>query len=213
MPVTTVDASQARYEVLHKYESFLPAGLATRVRSLGLTEIFKILPAAQYRPVFDEYYRNFFAATNAKAFGTEFTIGVANAPDDVCGTFNCPAFCAPASNVTDRTIYVNEDENVTFGTIYHEFIHFLEHPNFYPEFYAMGGDNPSVLEGVTEHLTRQVSPRVEHDRRSQDKYQKWFAMVQRATASLGQARDQLLAELAFKGKLIPGFGAIPAHLK
>jgi hypothetical protein len=108
---------------------------------------------------------------------------------------------------------VNQDEPITFGTLYHEFIHYLEHSNFYPEFYAMGGNNPAILEGVTEYLTRNVNERVRLDRASQGKYQDWYDQL------LGSMKDGSHGEMdiirfAFKGQYVDlkGLGGVQPRL-
>lgn len=208
--LTLNDAQRVRKAVLDRYEGYLPAGLAPKVRAKPIAEIFFILPEAEYTRHFDAYYRSFFAAINVVALGkktktgepkkgTASLIGIARDPDNVYDSFACPAFCAPAVNPTDRKIYVNVDAGSTIGTLYHEFIHYLSHANFYPEMYAMGGKSPIILEGVTEYLTREVNPIVKNDRASQGKYQPWYAEVG-ATISGVTATDRM-ARMAFRGEL------------
>ncbi len=212
----TLDASDAMQQVLDRYETYLPAGLAPKIRSMNPSRIFRILPAAKYEPYFDAVFRNFFAAINVSACGgTKEVIGVANDSKSAFDNFACPAFCAPAVNVTDRVIYVNRDAGVTNGTLYHEFIHYLSHPNFYPEFYAMGGNSPNILEGVTEYLTRRVGRHVAHDRYLQGKYQSWFAQVSRDMGGNPTTSLDSLAQLAFQGDMsVIGTlgGTVPHHL-
>jgi len=201
MPPNTLDASQVIATVLDRYEPYLPIGLAPKVRTLNPARIFQILPEAEYRPHFDRYFRSFFAAINTQAFGTKRMLGLAWAPDNVCGAFNCPAFCAPAVNVEDRHIYINRDiQGLNVATLYHEFIHYLSHPSFYPEYYALGGDNPKILEGVTEYLTRGVRADIGAARAADGKYQTWLDMV---TDSIGAGAntERHLARLAFLGDL------------
>ena len=57
------------------------------------------------------------------------------------------------------------------GTYYHEFLHFLQHYEFYPKYYVTGGMAPFQVEGFTEYLTRGVSTAVEKERGSQGKYE------------------------------------------
>jgi hypothetical protein len=112
----TLDASDAMQQVLDRYETYLPAGLAPKIRSMNPSRIFRILPAAKYKPYFDAVFRNFFAAINVSACGgTKEVIGVANDSKSAFDNFACPAFCAPAVNVTDRVIYVNRDAGVTIS--------------------------------------------------------------------------------------------------
>ena len=207
--LNTMDASSVMEVVLNRYEQYLPGGLASKVRSMNPARIFRILPAGSYQPYFDAVFTNFFAAVNVCALGMD-VIGVANRGE----SFPCPAFCAPAVNVTDRVIYVNRDSGVTVGTLYHEFVHYLSHPNFYPEFYALGGDNPRILEGVTEYLTRRIAAPVAHDRYGQRKYQAWFTQVSRDMGGNPTTTLERLAALAFQGDLsvVPTLGGVAPRL-
>lgn len=205
----TLEASRVMEQVLNRYEQYLPGGLASTVRSMNPAKIFRILPEAEYKPYFAAVFRNFFAAVNVSALGMR-TLEVANSPASPYDNFACPAFCAPAVKVTDRVIYVNRDSGVTIGTLYHEFIHYLSHGNFYPEFYALGGRNPAILEGVTEYLTRRIAQPVAHDRYTQRKYQEWFADVSRAMGGNPTTTLQRLAALAFQGDMssVPMLGGV-----
>lgn len=212
MPVNTYDASIVMKEVLNRYGDYLPGDLVSYLRSANPARIFRILPAKEYTPQFDAYFRSFFVAINVVALGgIRKMIGLANSGASIA----CPAFCAPAIDITQRRIYVNRDAGVTIGTLYHEFIHFLEHPNFYPEFYATGGASPNILEGVTEYLTRAVSSKVKQDRFSQRKYQAWLDQI---SSSLGLSStgplDDRVARLAFQGDftLVPQLGGTVPRL-
>lgn len=198
------DAVTAMTDVLKRYEDVLPGGLAGRVRSANPATIFHILPEANYTPHFDAYFRKWFAATNVVACGgTESVIGIANSNRSVYASFACPAFVAPAVDPMHRKIYVNADAGVTIGTLYHEFVHFLSHGNFYPEFYALGGRNAIILEGVTEFLTRAVGPEIYRDRASGEKYDtQLFDVVMHSGGGNDKTMDKLAA-LAFKGDLSP----------
>jgi hypothetical protein len=120
---------------------------------------------------------------------------------DVYSEFGCPAFCAPAVDPMQRNIYVNQDATITIGTLYHEFIHFLSHGNFYPEFYAQAGRSAIVVEGVTEYLTRAISPLVKQDRADGYKYDSQLMDV--TLKAGGDSTKTLVAfqNLAFKGDL------------
>ncbi|HVZ08051.1 MAG TPA: hypothetical protein VHC04_09070 [Rhodopila sp.] len=197
--VTETDAANAVKAVLGKYGPYLPSEVVNAMNGVAATSIIQILPAAQYRPQFDIYFRNFFAAINAKAFGTQRVIGIANADAEVCGSFNCPAFCSPAMSISGRKVYVNNDEPNTFATLCHELCHYISHPNFYPEFYAMGGDNPFILEGVTEYLTRNISPFVAQQRSAAKKYQANYDAVSNALIAGSQSEADMI-NFALKGK-------------
>jgi hypothetical protein len=213
MPVTDDDATRAIELVLKTYGSYLPSGVASAIRGRSARDIVKILPANEYRPIFDEYYRSFFAAINSKAFGIVHTITIANADEEVCGSFNCPAFCSPAVVNTGRTIYVNKDEDTTFATVCHELCHYISHGNFYPEFYSMGGENPKILEGITEYLTRNLSREVSRERRDKQKYQAWYESVNAALIR-GSQGDLAVIDFALKGKYVPlqGLGGVKPNI-
>jgi hypothetical protein len=215
MPLNTYDASQVIREVLNRYESLLPLGLATKVRTLNPARIFHILPQANYTPHFDAYYRSWFAGINVEACGgTARVIGIAKSTVDVYTQFACPAFCAPAVNVVDRRIYVNRDAAITIGTLYHEFIHYLSHGNFYPEFYAVGGRSPIILEGVTEYLTREVSTAVDQERSKQGKYANQLSDVTARAGGRGPKTFKTFVAIAFLGDLsaIPTLGGVVPRL-
>jgi hypothetical protein len=120
--------------------------------------------------------------------------------DDALGIINCPAFTSPAVNVLDRKIYVNSDLNsTTIGTLYHEFVHYLQHGNLYPELYALGGKNIGVLEGITEFFTRRIDPLITTERTNGRRYQPYFDDVANRIGSGMQARNQLL-RYCFQGE-------------
>jgi hypothetical protein len=120
--------------------------------------------------------------------------------DDALGVINCPAFTSPAVNVLDRKIYVNASLNTTsIGTLYHEFIHFLQHGNLYPELYALGGNNIGILEGITEFFTRRVDPLITQERTNGRRYQPYFDNVTNRTGAGMPARNRLL-RYCFQGE-------------
>jgi len=201
MALTDDDVKRAVELVLNKYGNHLPAGVASTIRGKKPTDIVRLLPASQYRPQFDQYYRSFFAAINSKAFGVTFTLDIANDDAEVCGSFNCPAFCSPAVLNTGRLIYVNLDEDNTFATLCHELCHYISHGNFYPEFYAMGGENPKILEGVTEYLTRNLSTAVRDERARKEKYQAWYEAVTKAMVAGGQGELDMI-RFALRGEYV-----------
>lgn len=204
MPLTIGDATVAMNAVLKKYESHLDQYLAAGVRKMTVGQIFRILPQAQYAPYFNSVFKNFFAAINVVALGgVRKMIDLARQTQvtDTNPAIACPAFTAPAVNVTDRVIYVNSDANITIGTLYHEFVHFLEHGNFYPEYYSLGGEYPKILEGVTEYLTRQVDPNIEAERKNGQKYKAFLDVTM--NRAWGSASDTLakMIKVAFQGDM------------
>jgi hypothetical protein len=208
MAVTEQDAARAIDAVLNKYGKYLNAGYVLGMRGLPAGEIIKIMPAAQYRPQFDQYYRSFFAPINSMG-RIKKMIDIANADAEVCGSFNCPAFCSPAIHTSARRVYVNADEPNTYATLCHELCHYISHGNFYPEFYAMGGPNPDILEGVTEYLTRAISPEIEKDRRTRRKYQTQYDAVRNALIAGSQGEIDVI-KFALLGEYVPlqGLGGV-----
>jgi hypothetical protein len=156
---------EAMEAILNTYGKCLPSGLLAKVQAQKASDIYSILPADQYQKVFTEYYTHFFHAPMSQILG----------PGKAIET--CPAFVAPGIDNTRRKIYIKEDPRTTKGTYYHEFVHYLQHPDFYPEFYCIGGKNPGILEGVTEWLTRGVSVDIEKERQRQGKYQAYFETI------------------------------------
>lgn len=203
MALTYADAEVARKGVIDAYGIYLPGDLAKQVRAMDIRKIVRILPQAQYQIHFSQVFCKFFAAINVVAFGAQVDdpdrpgqsastggtkrliprLGGATLEDKLTALFrarnaltacNCPAFTSPAMHVLDRNIFVNEDMPITIGTLYHEFVHYFQHPRFYPEFYALGGPNPGILEGVTELFTRRVNPLVRMERENGAKYQNHY---------------------------------------
>ena len=173
MSLTLGDAKIAMDAVLKKYEAHLDPLVVAGVRNMSVGQIFRILPESQYAPNFNAVFKHFFAAINVVALGgVRKMIDLARKTQDADTNpaIACPAFTAPAVHVTDRVIYVNADAGIAIGTLYHEFVHFLEHGNFYPEYYSLGGNNPKILEGVTEYLTRAVDPKIDAERTNGGKY-------------------------------------------
>ncbi|HEV2493229.1 MAG TPA: hypothetical protein VG204_09180 [Terriglobia bacterium] len=174
MGVTLNDAMTAMTAVLQKYESNLDEFVVAVVKTMPPVKIYQILPQSQYTPYFNLVFKNFFAPINVVALSAPSQkmrmIHLARNATDAAPAIACPAFTAPAVNVWDRVIYVNADADIKIGTLYHEFVHFLEHGNFYPEYYSRGGDGPRILEGVTEYLTREVDPAIKTEREQGDKY-------------------------------------------
>jgi len=202
MPLTIGDATVAMEAVLKKYGAHLDQFVLAGVQNMSVGKIFRILPQAQYTPYFNSVFKNFFAAINVVALGgTRKMIDLANKATDASPAIACPAFTAPAVHVTDRVIYVNADANITIGTLYHEFVHFLEHGNFYPEYYSLGGDSPKVLEGVTEYLTREVDPNIKAERQNGGKYAGFLTeTMNRAWGNPAETLAKMI-KVAFQGDM------------
>lgn len=203
MPVNIGDATVAMNEVLTKYGPFLDPSVLSKVRQMPVGKIYRILSQAEYTPYFNSVFKNFFAAINVVALGgIKKMIDLAKTATDAAPAIACPAFTAPAVNVTDRVIYVNADANISIGTLYHEFVHFLEHGNFYPEFYSLGGNNPKILEGVTEYLTREVNANVKAERMREGKYKAFLdETMNRAWDAPPFSATTRMIQVAFRGDM------------
>lgn len=132
--------------------------------------------------------------------------------DDALGLCNCPAFTSPAINVLARNVYVNADmAQTSIGTLYHEFIHYLQHGNLYPEFYALGGKNIGVLEGITEFFTRRIDPAITIDRANGAKYQVYFDDISRRIGTSMPRRNALI-RYCFQGEPYVDLGGMQPRL-
>jgi hypothetical protein len=215
-PPTIGDATVAMDAVLKKYGPFLDPFVLAVVEKTDVNKIYRILPEDEYAPHFNSVFRNFFAAINAEALYarknpdqprtqndplTYQTILLARNATGATPVIACPAFTSPAVNVWDRVIYVNKDSGLTIGTLYHEFVHYLEHGNFYPEYYSLGGNNPKILEGVTEYLTREVHPNIRGERELGRKYQPFLDItLNRAWGSDKETLEKMI-KVAFEGDM------------
>lgn len=197
MTLNMAQASSVMWQVLDVYGSELPGGLADKVRSLSPSKIFHLLGHDNYVPHFDAYFRSWFAPTNTVVFGLEDIYDYLRTGEH----FACPAFCSPAVDPTGRRIYVNLGAGNTKGTLYHEFVHFLSHGNFYPELYALGGQSPVLLEGATEYLTREINGSIAADRKKQGKYQKALETVTNKCGGRNDKTTAMLCKLVFQGDL------------
>jgi hypothetical protein len=202
MALTLADAAVAMNAVLNKYKSYLDPLVVAGVQNKSVGQMFRILPQSQYTPYFNSVFKNFFAAINVVALGgIKKMIDLAHTATDASPAIACPAFTAPAVNVTDRVIYVNADSNITIGTLYHEFVHFLEHGNFYPEYYSLGGNNPKILEGVTEYLTRAVDTSIDAERKNGGKYKAFLDHTLNLNWGSDSETFTKMTEIAFQGKM------------
>jgi hypothetical protein len=241
MTVNYAQAEQARNAVLKAYGIYLPEGLVAKVSAANIRDIVQILPQAQYQIHFSDVFCKFFASTNVVAFGQpvpdphaknamasqggtrklipqlggntiEEKLTALLARRNALTVCNCPAFTSPAINVLARKIYVNADlPGVTIGTLYHEFVHFLQHANLYPEFYALGARNIGVLEGITEFFTRRTDPWINAERARGQKYQSYFVDVSTRIGTGMQSRNALL-RYCFQGEPYVDLGGVQPRL-
>lgn len=157
------DAQTAMDEVVAKYEAWIPKDVLKDVKDRSAETIFQFFDDAEYAVLFDHVYDTVFKAANAALFGS-----------NVITAAMCPGFCTPKTTQKKKMIFMANGRGTTKGTYYHEFIHFLQDPAFYPAYYITGGMAPFQVEGVTEYLTRGVSATVARERDGQKKYQSNF---------------------------------------
>ncbi|MHC4253680.1 MAG: hypothetical protein ACYS9X_31575 [Planctomycetota bacterium] len=78
------------------------------------------------------------------------------------------AFVSPFPDNATRQIYVSLSGISTFSPaeqqmiMSHEYVHWLSHSKFYPDYYKVGGLNPFRVEGVTQWTTVQCGYLTEH---------------------------------------------------
>jgi hypothetical protein len=70
----------------------------------------------------------------------------------------CIGFVTDDRDHRKRRVHIDsnnpgKEEFDPIGALAHEYIHFLSHTNFYPDYYMVGVDNPYRVEGVTDWLT------------------------------------------------------------
>ncbi len=95
-------------------------------------------------------------------------------------------------------IYLQQGAVKSWGTYYHEAIHYLQHRDLYPVFYSTGGFAPFQVEGLTEYLTRRSDTKVNQERQTHGNYQAEFA---KTNSWIGGniLKEDKLAHLNFKG--------------
>lgn len=173
------DAQTAMDEVIAKYKAYIPKNVVADVESRSARTIFQFFDDTEYAVLFTHVYDATFKAANAALFGS-----------NVITAAMCPGFCTPNKNQKKKMIFMAKGRGTTKGTYYHEFIHFLQHYEFYPKYYVVGGMAPFQVEGFTEYLTRGVSSAVAKERGGQRKYEanylKTAAWVKSDSQNLGK---------------------------
>ncbi|HEU0203569.1 MAG TPA: hypothetical protein VFR86_24425 [Burkholderiaceae bacterium] len=154
------DAQTAMDQVVGAYKAWIPKDVLDDLETRSAETVFQFLDDAEYAVVFEHVYNSTFKAANAALFGA-----------NVITAAMCPGFCTPKTTQKRKMIFMAKGRGTTKGTYYHEFIHFLQHANFYPNYYVTAGMAPFQIEGVTEYLTRGVSTAVATERDGQKKYQ------------------------------------------
>jgi hypothetical protein len=111
-------------------------------------------------------------------------------------------FVTPIARHQERKIYLSpkaqgfsRDEQRMI--LSHEYIHWLSHASFYPEYYAAGGMNPFRVEGITQWLTVECGYHSEF--RSLPAYQDEHLKTSSWLAGNKRRRQEIL-DFAFAGK-------------
>ena len=138
--VTMADAKTAVRKVHERWGAYIPAQL----REYEPEDIFLFCDADKYKNYFTMIYELIFkkAGNFPQAPLDFFNKGV-------CGI---PAFASPHPH-SRRMLYISPNTWVTEKILAHEYIHWLSHMNFYPNFYKVGGGNPFRVEGITQWTT------------------------------------------------------------
>ena len=120
----------------------------------GADEVYVFLDKPQFATQFELTYNACFKkANNFTKPAAAFVAGV-------------NAFVASDYRNFRRKIYVKNDPTLKWGTLVHEYIHYLTHRYLYPTCYERGGRWPDLIEGITEYLTRTTSTEVANIRTS-----------------------------------------------
>lgn len=123
----------------------------------GCDEVYEFLDLPQFTKKFELTYNACFkAANNFSQPASAFVSGV-------------NAFVASDYRNFRRKIYVKNDPSLKWGTLVHEYIHYLTHRYLYPTCYERGGAWPDLIEGITEYLTRTTSDEVAKIRTSYER--------------------------------------------
>lgn len=185
------DAESAFKQILTQFMPYIPKATFDMVRKKPISEIYEICDAGKYKALFDITWNRTFKKANMLVFGGR----------DVPASA-VPAFTTDVADIATRKIYLQDGVIESWGTYYHEAIHYLQHPDMYPTYYSTGGDAPFRMEGLTEYCTRYGSTTVAKEREKHGNYQKNF---QRTQSWIGTDlnREGDLFEVNFKGTGLP----------
>lgn len=175
-----IDAQRAVDLVRNTYRGRYADGLDAG----AVDEIFEFLELPEFTNKFELTYNACFKAANNLTKSASAFVSSVN------------AFVASDYRNFRRKIYVKKDPNLLWGTLVHEYIHYLTHRYLYPTCYERGGAWPDVIEGITEYLTRSTSEDV---RRIRTSYPHQFQQVDSFVGSDPSKREALL-DCCFKGE-------------
>jgi hypothetical protein len=158
MAMTMQDAERARQLVLATWGHYIPA----EVQRYTANRIFVFYTDPSYfRAAFGVMWDAAFQKVVVRECTARKPRTVANLQAqmdniDAASTGGSLAGFVTASRENrQRRIHINPEsqEFDPIGALAHEYIHFLSHPNFYPDYYKEGGDNPFRVEGATDWIT------------------------------------------------------------
>jgi hypothetical protein len=179
------DADRAMTYIRTNYAQYYPSMLDVH----DAKDVYVFCTESEFATVFKITYEATFKAANG------FTEQSHEVVDYVNG------FVASDYYNFKRKIYIKKKEEIKWGTLVHEYIHFLQHRNFYPVYYSMGGSAPDVVEGVTEFLTRNACDELQRTRTNYDsqflKCASWLGS--KTLAGADQTRFKMMIEFCFKG--------------
>jgi len=174
------DAQKAVDLVRATYKGEYPALLDAN----GVDEVFVFLDLPEFTSKFKLTYNCCFKQANGLKKQAEEFVGGVN------------AFVASDYRNFRRKIYVKRDPNLLWGTLVHEYIHYLTHRYFYPTCYERGGPWPDLVEGITEYLTRTIGPEVANIRTS---YPRQFLQVNSFVGG-DKSKRQAVMDCCFAGE-------------
>jgi hypothetical protein len=198
MKLSYLDARRAFDEVVARYRDYLPAETLQEITGKPIEDIYEICDPATYASKFDLTWARTFKKANAVLF-----------PGKVFAAANVPAFTSDEPALARRKIYLQDGVMNSPGTYWHEAIHYLQHRDIYPLFYATGGRAPFQMEGLTELLTRGVSDDVRRIREGVHPggyYREYLAAL--AAVTNNPVYEQTVYRLNFHGTGLPeNFGS------
>jgi hypothetical protein len=185
MPATYEKAKAYMDQIVKRLQCYFPNGFcSTHSSQLGdARKVFVIEKKTTFSLHINFWYNAFFK----KSVGVAFT-------KEQLGEI-CPGFTTPAGQ-GERVMYVQEDAED--GTLVHEFLHWLQAPSFYPDFYMGHAKGSAVLEGVTEYFTRLVYPGTDR----LDHYDDYYDAVVDGIND-GTITEAQLGAVAFAGAFVP----------
>jgi hypothetical protein len=191
------DAETAFKEVLTQYYPYIPTAVFDAVKKKPITDVYEICDPARYKTRFDITWGRTFQKANAVVLAGR-TLQAADVP----------AFTLDVEDVLSRKIYLQDGVVKSWGTYYHEAIHYLQHRHLYPIFYAVGGQAPFQMEGLTEYATRYFSTRVAQERLKNNSYQKNFLKTQSYIGTNLSLEGELF-QMNFSGTGLPDNASTP----